>query len=483
MFYNNVNNLNMDDLDINDVDILDFIDLLDEKQSTSPSKSENQKIKKDDNTCENCDSDNFETDTSNGRIICIDCGYVNNELLDKNLNNLGDKTVSRYGCPTNFFLPMSSLGTKTHNGRNTTIALLEKWSQMPYKERSLLDVLQDIEKNCKKHNIPASIIENAKILFKRVNDLKTEADKNKHIIIRGLNRRSIIAACVFHGASVQNMPRSPKEIATIFNIEEKQVTKGCRKLRDLLPFDNILSELKSSQSYNFISRAEYSKELGLTENNIKIAKKISLNIKKLGIASDHQPPSVAAGAILLLSEILGLNINKKKISKTFRISQVTIMKTYKKIFPYRKVVLSDENTNKLLEIIGDNSSENKTLAKQEEKPKKATKKSTPKKMSKKSTPKKMLKKLTPKVKKEKKKTPKVQCQQLRPKKAILEPSNKSANSEQIIDIESDSEEDQIGSINSEDYEESDDLNDENSVIKVVDNEEAQPCKNLISRYL
>ena len=203
----------------------------------------------------------------------------------------------------------------------------------------------------------------------------------------------------------------------------------------------------------------------------------------MGIASDHQPPSVAAGAILLLSEILSLNINKKKISKTFKISQVTIMKTYKKIFPYRKVVLSDENTNKLLEIIGDNSSENKTLAKQEEKPKKATKKSTPKKMSKKSTPKKMLKKLTPKVKKEKKKTPKVQCQQLRPKKAILEPSNKSANSEQIIDIESDSEEDQIGSINSEDYEESDDLNDENSVIKVVDNEEAQPCKNLISRYL
>ena len=227
---------------------------------------------------------------------------------------------------------------------------------MPYKERSLLDVLQYIDKKCKKFKIPTSIIENSKILFKRINDSKHQNGVNigKNIIIRGLNRRSLIAACVFHGALKQNMPRSPKEIAEIFGIEEKQVTKGCRKLRDLLPTDTILCELKSSQSYDFISRKEYSKKLNLSDKHLEVAKKISINIKKIGIATDHQPPSVAAGSILLLSELLNLNIDKKLISETFKISVVTIMKTYRKIYKYRKIVISDNNTNKLINIMKNN---------------------------------------------------------------------------------------------------------------------------------
>ena len=368
MIFNDINDIDINDLDINDTErMFDIIESLEKREDKTQEKQN------DINTCAECQSPNIETDLSNGRVICTECGYVNNEILDKSINSLSDKTSSTYGCPTNFFLPVSSLGTKTLNGRNTTIGLLEKWSQMKYKERSLLDVLQEIEKKCKKHKIPNPIIENAKILFKRVNDLKTKSlgsKTNKHIIIRGLNRKSIIAACVFHGALIQDMPRSPKEIAEVFDIEEKQVTRGCRKLRELLPKDSILSDVKSSQSYNFISRAEYNKKLGLSEKNTEIAKKIALNIKKLGIASDHQPPSVAAGAILLLSEILNLGINKKTITKTFKISQVTVMKTYKKIFPYRKVVISNDNTNKLLKIIEDKAENDEVESKPERTPKK-----------------------------------------------------------------------------------------------------------------
>ena len=49
------------------------------------------------------------------------------------------------------------------------------------------------------------------------------------------------------------------------------------------------------------------------------------------IVSNHQPISIAAGIILLISKIYNLDINKKKISSTLDISEVTINKIYNKI--------------------------------------------------------------------------------------------------------------------------------------------------------
>lgn len=337
--------IKINDLDINSDNFYDLVDSL-EGSDTEKSKTSIEK----DMFCQNCNYNKFENDTSNGIKVCTNCGYINSELVDKNLDNMNTNVISRYGCPTNFYLPKSSLGTKVKNGKYTPLALLERWSQMPYKERSLLEVLKYIEKRCLMFNIPKPIIENSKILFKRINDSKYQSGVNigKNIIIRGLNRKSLIAACVFHGAIKQNKPRSPKEIAEIFDIEEKQVTRGCRKLRDLMPKDTILCELKTCQSYDFLSRKEFSKQLNISDKHVNLVRRMSLNIKKLGIATDHQPPSVAAGCILLLSEILKLNLEKKLISEIFKISVVTIMKTFKKIYKYKNVIISDKNTNKLL---------------------------------------------------------------------------------------------------------------------------------------
>lgn len=342
--------MNLNNINIYDDNILDLVDSLDDTKI-------NKTTEKKKNLCENCGSNNFETDILNGIIVCLDCSLISHELLDKNVYN---SASDNYGCPINYFYPNSSLGTKVKNGRFSTIAVMEKWSRMPYKERSLHDVNTYIEVNCKKSNIPMSIIENAKILFKRINDLKNPKNSEKHVIIRGINRLGIIAACVFNGAIMQNMPRSPKEISEIFGIPEKQVTKGCRKLKELLPSDNILCELKSSQTYDFISRKEFSKQLNLNERHLRLAKTMSNNIKKLNIATDHQPPSIAAGSILLLSEILELNLSKKLISKIFGISQVTIIKIYKKIKNYKNIITNDLITERFLKLINNDITDSET---------------------------------------------------------------------------------------------------------------------------
>lgn len=346
--------VNIDEIDLKGDEIWDLLDSLDPEDTSSEVSTDDVDIEA---KCTGCGSFDLELDTINGLVVCMECSLVNRELLDRNPDwtnfKEGKTTNSRCGCPTNYFLPKSSLGTKVKNGRFSRISMLERWGQMPYKERSLLCVLQDIEAQCQKCSVPPKVIENAKILFKHINDSKhIEGDnEGKNIIIRGLNRKCLIAACVFNGATLQNIPLSPKEIGEIFGISEKQVTRGCRKFRDILKKHDVLQYIKSSQSHDFISRKAYVNKLNLDLSHIDVAKKIARNVKKLDIAPDHQPRSIAAGSVMLMSDILDLNINKKNISDTFRISQVTIMKTFRKIFPYRKVLINDDACEKIINIM------------------------------------------------------------------------------------------------------------------------------------
>ena len=90
--------------------------------------------------------------------------------------------------------------------------------------------------------------------------------------------------------------------------------------------------------------------LKLNDIQINVAKTIARNIKKLDLASNHQPASVAASSIMLMATIFKLNISKKMISDVYKISQVTIIKAYRIIFNWRKILICNESTDKFLEI-------------------------------------------------------------------------------------------------------------------------------------
>ena len=113
-------------------------------ESDTGTETESDSINK--QLCYECQSENLIIETGNGTIVCTDCGVVNKEILDKSpeWNNLNDSKndLSRYGCPTNYLLPQSSLGTKVSYGYYSKISIMERWQQMPYTERSLNEVLQ-----------------------------------------------------------------------------------------------------------------------------------------------------------------------------------------------------------------------------------------------------------------------------------------------------------------------------------------------------
>jgi transcription initiation factor TFIIIB Brf1 subunit/transcription initiation factor TFIIB len=290
-------------------------------------------------------------DKSKGHMVCTDCAVINEEYLDENpdINNNDNDGNSRYGTPASFFFPKASLGTKIVSKSFNRLSLLQKQGQMPYKEKSLMEVLETIQSKCKKYGITQSIIDSAKILYKKVSEsvhLKGKR-KGKNIIMRCINRRSMIAACLFHACKLQKETRSPKEIADIYDLEIKHVNRGCRKFCDIIDANTLFYQIKSSLSSDFIERN--AKKLNIDKQYITIAKDVSTNIHKLDLASTHEPPSVAAGCILLVITHYNISLTKKQVSDIFNISDVTISKTFRKIWPYHKIVLNNKITDMILE--------------------------------------------------------------------------------------------------------------------------------------
>jgi len=303
--------------------------------------------------CKNCKSPNLIIDNTKKHMVCTDCAVINEEYLDENPdisnNDNEGNNNSRYGAPSSFFFPKASLGTKIVSKGYNRLSLLQKQGQMPYKEKSLMDVLETIQVKCKKYSITQSIIDSAKILYKKVSESVHSKGKRKgkNIIMRCINRRGMIAACLFHACKLQKETRSPKEIADIYDLEIKHVNRGCRKFCDIIDSNTLFHQIKSSQSSDFIER--FAKKLNIDKKYVDISKDVSSNIHKLDLASTHEPPSVAAGCILLVTQYYNIQLSKKQISDIFGISDVTISKTFRKIWPYHKIVLNNRITELILE--------------------------------------------------------------------------------------------------------------------------------------
>jgi transcription initiation factor TFIIIB Brf1 subunit/transcription initiation factor TFIIB len=300
------------------------------------------------NICSDCKATNVFIDLK-GASVCQDCGSVQGFTLDKNPEWIngddGGGENDRCGNATSYFFPQSSLGTNIKSHKYDKIKMVHDWSQMPYKERSLYEVFQYIDSKCDKAGIVKSVIDNAKILYKHISDIKLNG---KSIIIRGLNRKSLIAACVYNGAKNQGLPRTTKEIADIFDLTVKHVTKGNRKYDNLIDNYKYINENKSNLAINYIER--FGTKLKIPSVILEHAKQISLNISKLDIASGHQPPSVASASLMIALKIADLDIDKKIISKLFGISDVTITKTYKKILEYEYIIINNKMTENIVNM-------------------------------------------------------------------------------------------------------------------------------------
>lgn len=266
-----------------------------------------------------------------GNYICSSCGDIVERFIDTGAewryygyDDSKGHDPTRCGLPMSELLPDSSLGSiigyttkETHELR--IMRKYHMWNSMTYKERTLYNIFDTLTVNAVNNGINKSIIDEAKMLYKNISEMK---------ITRGENRNGLIASSIYMSCKRNKVPRSAKEIAAIFNLKVTSMTKGCKKFQELLHLN-----MDASGPSDFIAR--FCSKLDLESSMRDLCKHIIVAADELSIVTENTPPSVAIAVIYMCNILCGWGLTKKLLSDTCEISQVTITKCCAKLMKYK----------------------------------------------------------------------------------------------------------------------------------------------------
>ena len=278
--------------------------------------------------------------TQNKLLTCTNpkCGIIYKDVLDQAAewryygaddSNMIDPT--RCGMPINPLLKESSYGCKVVcNGRSSyemrKIRRYTEWQSMPYKEKAQYDEFEKIKTLSRNAGIPKIIIDEALRQHKKLSEMKT---------FRGCNRDGIIAASVYIAGRIHNYPRTAKEIATVFVLDNTSATKGCKNAVNLLnkmeEYNTNIDKTKFHQTKPTAFIERYCSRLNLNKELTMVCKFVASKIEKNNLIPENTPHSVAAGIVYFVSQTCNLNVSKKNVNTVSEISEVTINKCYKKL--------------------------------------------------------------------------------------------------------------------------------------------------------
>lgn len=292
-------------------------------------------VKEDVEFCTMCNSSLIFNDEN--LLTCSNpkCAIIYSNIIDDSAEwrfyggDGGGENPARCGMPVNPLLRESSYGCKVLcNGKSSyemrKIRRYTSWQSMPYREKSNYDDFQHIIALASTAGIPKIIIDEA---------LRYHKDIIKQKTFRGINRDGIIAASIYIACRVHNHPRTPKELATIFNLDNSSATKGCKnaiKLLNTIECDldeEDKTQFTTTKPEAFIDR--FCSRLNFNEELVMLCKFITSRIEQIKLVQEKAPQSVAAGVIYFVAQTCNQPISKTDIHKISKISEVTINKCYK----------------------------------------------------------------------------------------------------------------------------------------------------------
>jgi transcription initiation factor TFIIIB Brf1 subunit/transcription initiation factor TFIIB len=306
-------------------DILDDLRLDGSEHTTNPGEDA-------DLICDVCKSKSMIIE--DGQNVCTQCCSVMGRVIESTAEwryygaeDSRDEDPTRCGLPTNNLLPKSSLGSMIGGRRGESkdirrIRMYQMWNSMPYWERSLYNVFEQLAANTVNHGIPSKVLDDAKVLYKKASEKK---------ISRGENKEGLIASCIYFACLLNKVPRSPKEVSRMFNIDLNVLTKGNARFQSLLQIN-----VESSEAEDFIAR--FGSKLNMDYADVQKCKELAQRLDELEIVSENSPTSVAAGTLYYYCMAKEIDYNKKQIADICEVSEVTITKCYKRLAKYKHLL-------------------------------------------------------------------------------------------------------------------------------------------------
>jgi transcription initiation factor TFIIIB Brf1 subunit/transcription initiation factor TFIIB len=279
----------------------------------------------------------FVTDHITGDTICTRCALV---VEEKYIDQRGEWSTngedgtdnSRCGPPINPLLPDSSLTTMVwvpykDRSKFRFMLKLHMQSGMGYKERSLYKIfksLEDVMTNTM--NLPKSIVENAKMFYADLKELK---------VTRGEVHRCLIGCAVFYACKSENkhgVTRSRKEIVDVFGLDVKHFNDALKFSRDLLqtkPYFHLIED--DITPSDLVLRTVKCIQFESSKQRWKVVQKIMELEKKMEDTEylcGCQPKSILAGVLYAVLVKEGVPVDPQLICSNLNVSVITMTKIY-----------------------------------------------------------------------------------------------------------------------------------------------------------
>jgi transcription initiation factor TFIIIB Brf1 subunit/transcription initiation factor TFIIB len=205
------------------------------------------------------------------------------------------------------------------------------WTVMPYRERTLWGVFEMLQVRANNAGISNAIIEETKQLYAQVSPL---------CICRGQQKDALLAACLYESLKRHGTPRKPCEIADMFQIDVKLITRGVKQFSGLLdehlhtaaPEEKV-HDTPSTNFRHYLESAILKLETprSLHGTILELANGLGAGIDEFGICPEATPQSLAACALSLSCAHLQIAKPNSDVAKVCDISAATLSRNLNRI--------------------------------------------------------------------------------------------------------------------------------------------------------
>lgn len=291
-----------------------------------------------------------------GYYTCNKCGNQDASVIDNGqewryYGQFDNKSSdpARCGIPTNDLVPNSCIGSVISSNWNESwgmkrIRKIQSWNSISYRDTTLMNSFNNITNVASSSGIPNCIIEESKVLYKTVTDIKSYKKAKKE---------AMQAACVQWACKMKGFPRDSSEMAIMFGIEKKDMRKAAKQFEEIWNTLKIqqmeksdiqqedISNFKPSTSTDYLHRS--CSKLNVSDDIYQICKEVSEYIESEDHLTKHIPLSRTAGCIYFTYQMLNIDIDKNSITNVCNVSEVTINKCYQKLLKINAEII--ENTS------------------------------------------------------------------------------------------------------------------------------------------
>ena len=259
---------------------------------------------------------------SDNMPVCSSCGLVDQYCIDESAEwTSGVSDEGKVSDPARCGNPNANpelfseewgkgtiIATKHTTYKNKRMSKINFHMSMNHKDRALFHAYKDIEDAGQ--TLPQNVLQTAKILYKKFNDEK---------LTRGNVRLGIKGNCLLYACRLAQIPRTTKEIADMFNIQPKDISRTAQIFKE-----TIMGETEQNyvtKPINVLQRLLNAFEIS-REERYKCVKMCSSLEKCPELMS--KTPNTIATAIIYIN--LAARFSKSEVASLCQVSIPTINK-------------------------------------------------------------------------------------------------------------------------------------------------------------